>query len=268
MPGQNFDRAAGIYDATRGWPPAVAAQIGAGLYQALAPFAQPGERVRVVEAGAGTGRVLLPLAAEGAWTVGMDISAGMLGVLREKAAAANLRAAVRVVRGDASQLPFAAHIFDAAMMVHVLHLVDDWRPVLAEIERIVRPGGALAFGRDEHARGEDWLTARWAERLAEAGDTGRARGREQIVDDAVARLTARGYTVRDMILATWTVDRTPESYLRTLRERCFSATWHVPDSVLQPAIARLTDDILARYGRLDIALPQEGHFRLLLLQRP
>jgi SAM-dependent methyltransferase len=268
MPGQNFDRAAGIYDATRGWPPAVAARIGAGLYQALAPFARPGARLRVIEAGAGTGRVLLPLAAARAWTVGVDISAGMLRVLREKAAAANLRDAVRAVRGDAYQLPFPAHTFDAALMVHVLHLVDDWRPVLDEIERIVRPGGALAFGRDEHARGEDWLTTQWAARLAEAGDTGPSGAREQIVSEAVALLTARGYTVQDTVLATWTVDRTPESYLRTLRERCFSSTWSVPDAVLQQAIAKLTEDILARYGRLDISLPQEGHFRLLLLRRP
>lgn len=267
MPGQNFDRAAGIYDATRGWPPAAAAQIGAGLYQALAPFARPGQRLRVIEAGAGTGRVLLPLAAAGAWTAGVDISAGMLRVLREKAAAANLLDSVRVVRGDAYQLPFAAHTFDAALMVHVLHLVDDWRTVLDEIERVVRPGGALAFGRDEHS-GADWLDTRWAARLAEAGDTGQRSGREQIVSEAVAVLTARGYTVRDMILATWTVERTPESYLDRLRERCFSSTWEVPDSVLQRAIAGLTEDILARYGRLDIPLPQEGHFRLLLLQRP
>jgi SAM-dependent methyltransferase len=267
MPGQSFDRVATEYDATRGWPPGVAAQIGGGLYDALALFARPGQRLRVIEAGAGTGRVLLPLAGAGAWTAGVDISAGMLCLLREKAAAAQLPGAVRAVRGDAYRLPFATHTFDAGLMVHVLHLVDDWRPVLDEIERVIRPGGALAFGRDAHT-GADWLDTRWTARLAEAGDTGRAGARENIVSEAVALLTARGYTVHDTILASWMVKRTPESYLRRLRERCFSSTWNVPDAVLQPAIAGLTEDILAHYGRLDILLPQEGHFRLLLLRRP
>jgi ubiquinone/menaquinone biosynthesis C-methylase UbiE len=269
MPGQNFDRAAGIYDATRGWPPGVAAQIGAGLYQALAPFAQPGQRLRVIEAGAGTGRVLLPLAEAGAWTTGVDISAGMLGVLREKAAAANRSDAVRVVRGDASRLPFAAASFDAGLVVHVLHLVDAWPPVLAEIERIVRPGGALAFGRDEHDdQGETWLDTQWTARLAEAGWAPQERSRSAITTDAAKLLAAAGYTMREMVLATWTTERTPESYLRTLRDRCFSSTWNVPDAVLQPAVARLTEDILDYYGRLDLALPRHNQFRLILLQRP
>ena len=267
MPGQSFDRVATEYDATRGWPPGVAAQIGDGLYRALAPFSRPEQRLRVIEAGAGTGRVLLPLATAGAWTAGVDISAGMLRVLREKSAAAQLPGAVRAVRGDAYRLPFAAHTFDVGLMVHVLHLVDEWRPVLDEMARVVRPGGALAFGRDDHT-GADWLDTRWTARLAEAGDDGRARARENIVSEAVALLTARGYTMQDTILASWTVERTPESYLQRLRERCFSSTWNVPDSVFQPAIARLTDDILAHYGRLDIPVAQEGHFRLLLLQRP
>jgi SAM-dependent methyltransferase len=267
MPGQSFDRVATEYDATRGWPPGVAAQIGAGLYRALAPFARPEQRLRVIEAGAGTGRVLLPLATAGAWTAGVDISAGMLRVLCEKAAGAALPGAVRAVRGDATRVPFAAHTFDVGLMVHVLHLVDDWRPVLDEMARVVRPGGALAFGRDAHT-GADWLDTRWAARLAEAGDTGRARARENIVPEAVALLTTCGYTVQDTILARWTVERTADSYLQRLRERCFSSTWNVPDAVFQPAIARLTDDILAHYGRLDIPVRQEGHFRLLLLQRP
>jgi len=140
MPGQSFDRVATEYDATRGWPPGVAAQIGGGLYDALALFARPGQRLRVIEAGAGTGRVLLPLAGAGAWTAGVDISAGMLCLLREKAAAAQLPGAVRAVRGDAYRLPFATHTFDAGLMVHVLHLVDDWRPVFE--------GTAEAWWRD------------------------------------------------------------------------------------------------------------------------
>src|SRR5690242_7251584 len=72
--GETFDHIAPLYDATRGWPPHVASQIGAGLYALLAPAAQPGAAVRVVEVGAGTGRALAPLVAQGAWGVGLDMS--------------------------------------------------------------------------------------------------------------------------------------------------------------------------------------------------
>src|SRR3954447_5133962 len=69
-----YDHIAPIYDATRGWPPEVAAQIGAGIYDLLAPAARPGAPLRVLEVGAGTGRALAPLVAQGAWGVGLDVS--------------------------------------------------------------------------------------------------------------------------------------------------------------------------------------------------
>lgn len=50
---------------------------------------------------------------------------------------------VRVVLGDAFELPFEDASFDAVVCVRVLHHIEDPRPVIAEFGRVLRPGGVL-----------------------------------------------------------------------------------------------------------------------------
>ncbi len=50
-------------------------------------------------------------------------------------------AAVRVCAADAARLPFRAEVFDAVVGCGVLHHIPDWRAALAEIARVLRPGG-------------------------------------------------------------------------------------------------------------------------------
>ena len=51
----------------------------------------------------------------------------------------------RVLLGDAAALPFADGQFDAAVCVRVLHHFGDPAPVIAELGRVVRPGGVLVL---------------------------------------------------------------------------------------------------------------------------
>ena len=51
----------------------------------------------------------------------------------------------RVQLGDAAALPFAEGQFDAAVCVRVLHHFDDPAPLIAELGRVVRPGGVLVL---------------------------------------------------------------------------------------------------------------------------
>jgi ubiquinone/menaquinone biosynthesis C-methylase UbiE len=264
-PVRNFDRVADIYDESRGWPSDVSTQIGAGLYALLAPFAQ-GKRLRVVEVGAGTGRVLGPLAAHPVWAVGVDVSAGMLARLREKVATNGRAGSAYPVLGDVRQLPLADGQFDAGLFVHILHLVQPWQAVLAEVRRVVRPGGAFAFGLDERQPGEtDWIDERWDALIHY--DEGTHPGHISMANTAADVLTAEGYTVRQHTLAHWTYFRTPAYLLHYRRERWYSASWRLPDAVLLPAVAQLEADLLARYGRLDIPLPFTSDFHVLLAHR-
>ena len=89
----------------------------------------------VYEVGVGTGRIAVPLAGLGIRVTGIDISRQMLGRLRSKSGA------VSVVLAEASRPPFRDASFDAAVFVHILHLVPDGAATMAATLRAMRPGG-------------------------------------------------------------------------------------------------------------------------------
>ena len=122
----SFDRAAAIYDETRGGE-----RRGKLCAEALEPhFASSG---LTVEVGVGTGLVGAALQAGGRCVIGVDISVEMLRRARDR----NLA----VARADALALPFASASVDDAYSVWVLHLVADPATVLAEVMRVLSPGG-------------------------------------------------------------------------------------------------------------------------------
>lgn len=131
----NFDRAAGYYDQTRGHPPdtvAAQTQLLAGELAGAGP---------VLEIGVGTGRIAVPLAAAGVVIAGLDLSADMLAVLAAKSPR------VPAVRGSALELPVADGSVAAVIACHVLHLIPDWRTVVGEALRVLRPGGLFLAAR-------------------------------------------------------------------------------------------------------------------------
>ncbi|MFH1085881.1 MAG: methyltransferase domain-containing protein [Chloroflexota bacterium] len=114
--------------------------IGLPLMAALEGRAAP----LVLDVATGTGRV--PLAVLNrlapAWRfVGLDRSPGMLASAQR--ALADWSAQVALVRGDASALPFAEGTFDAVACLEALEFMDSWAAVVAELARVVRPGGVL-----------------------------------------------------------------------------------------------------------------------------
>jgi SAM-dependent methyltransferase len=101
----------------------------------LAP--RPGERI--LDAGCGHGAYHGALAESGASVVGLDASPGMLREAIESAEADGRD--VAVAAGSLESLPFAAARFEGAMANHVLYHVSDRARALAELARVLRPGG-------------------------------------------------------------------------------------------------------------------------------
>lgn len=139
---KSFDRVAHLYDATRVVPAHVLWET-ARLLIADAGL-RPG--IPFLDAGVGTGRFARPLAAAGAQVVGADVSAKMLARLRPTAPS------VKLVRADLRHLPFADRVFGGVLMVHVLHLIADWKRVVAEIRRVLRPGAGFYLGYEIRQR--------------------------------------------------------------------------------------------------------------------
>ena len=113
----------------------------------------------VLEIGAGTG-LNVPHYRRARRVVALEPDGAYGRRLRERAAAAGLP--VEVVVGRAESLPFPDESFDHAVTSIALCSVDDLDVALAEIRRVLRPGGSFVFL--EHVRG-DGHVGRWQDRL-------------------------------------------------------------------------------------------------------
>jgi 2-polyprenyl-6-hydroxyphenyl methylase / 3-demethylubiquinone-9 3-methyltransferase len=96
----------------------------------------------VLDAGCGGGLVARELAAAGATVVGLDRSLGSLGVARRAVEAAG---AFHPAQGRLERLPFTDGAFDAVVAADVLEHVPDLPAAVAELSRVLAPGGRFAF---------------------------------------------------------------------------------------------------------------------------
>ena len=93
----------------------------------------------IIDLGCGVGHDLIRLAGAGARPIGVDSSVEMLARCRERCGSS-----VPLTRADGAQLPFARGSLDGCRMERVLQHVDAPEAVVAELARVLRPGGFLA----------------------------------------------------------------------------------------------------------------------------
>ncbi|MFD0683134.1 class I SAM-dependent methyltransferase [Actinomadura fibrosa] len=99
---------------------------------------------RILDAGCGAGPLAAALRERGAAVTGIDASAGMLQLARRR-----LGDGVPLHVADLNDpLPFDDGAFDDVVASLVLHYLEDWGPALAEIRRVLRPGGRLIASVD------------------------------------------------------------------------------------------------------------------------
>lgn len=116
----------------------------------------------VLELGVGSGLNLAFYDARNVHRVtGIDPSEPLLE--RAAARAGETHIPVELVHGKAEQLPFPDRSFDSVVMTYTLCSVDDPMRVLAELRRVLRPGGELIFV--EHGLASDTRTQRWQRRV-------------------------------------------------------------------------------------------------------
>ncbi|MEO7272398.1 MAG: class I SAM-dependent methyltransferase, partial [Vicinamibacterales bacterium] len=112
-------------------------QLIAGSQEAvIARFLEPITGRTILDVGTGTGRAAIALARRGAVVTGVDASHEMLAVARTRAA--DQRAEVTFLHGDAHGLDFPDHSFDAVVCLRVLMHTPDWRQSLGELCRVAR----------------------------------------------------------------------------------------------------------------------------------
>jgi SAM-dependent methyltransferase len=249
MPGVNFDRAAAFYDATRALPDGVAERVRDAIVDRVGARAG----TTFLEVGVGTGRIALPFVCAGHRYCGVDLSAAMLGALREKLIADPKRP--ELACADAMALPFRPGVFDVVLLIHVIHLVDDHLETLAEVRRVLRPNGRVIVSANEYAAqerrdaeggrtptGARLVTRRWNAILTELGvDRGRRSRGQWLSDEALtADLERLGASVERVVLARYEDrPRTARQVAAAHRDRIFSSDWANPDDVHAEASRRL-----------------------------
>lgn len=114
-----------------------------GFYErpAMLDLAGDVDGLRVLDAGCGSGPLTAALQAGGASVVGVDSSAEMVELARQRLGG---HADVRVA-DLAEPLPFEGGDFDLVVASLVLHYLRDWGPPLAELRRTLRPGGRVVL---------------------------------------------------------------------------------------------------------------------------
>jgi ubiquinone/menaquinone biosynthesis methyltransferase len=108
----------------------------------------PGQRV--LDLATGTGDLALAAASRGASVVGLDLAPRMIRLARAKPGAGR----IRFVVGDMTSLPFPPASVDVVTTGYGLRNVPDLERALAEIARVLRPGGrflSLDFEKPAHA---------------------------------------------------------------------------------------------------------------------
>ncbi len=138
-----FDRIAPVYDAMN-------RVMTVGLDRSwrrltVEAVVQPGDRV--LDACCGTGDLALAAEREGGIVTGLDFSPKMLARARRKSET------VSWIEGDLLALPFEDGAFDAATVGFGVRNVADLDAALAELSRVLRPGGRLAILEITQARG-------------------------------------------------------------------------------------------------------------------
>ncbi|WP_371614212.1 class I SAM-dependent methyltransferase [Streptomyces sp. NBC_00454] len=99
---------------------------------------------QVLDAGCGSGPLSAALRDRGAVVTGIDASARMLALARRR-----LGDDVALYAVDLNDpLPFDDDAFDDVVASLVLHYLEDWGPALAELRRVIRPGGRLIASVD------------------------------------------------------------------------------------------------------------------------
>ncbi len=238
-----FDRAVEYYDRTRALPGKAHQQVIDVVAAELTG------RGLVLEIGVGTGRIGLDLVGAGVPLVGLDLSLPMLQRLVERAAG---DVVLPVLQGDATTLPFPDGAFGAAVASHVFHLVPDYPGALAELVRVVRPGGPLLVSRGSPPRPlGDLVEVAWGV-IGGAVLPGAATIEE--VDAAASDL---GLPVRQLEQVVARGRRRPQDVIGMAERRQWGWSWELSDEQVAAMVEAMTRVAVERWGSVDVLVDDE-----------
>lgn len=253
MHNTNFDANASQFDHHRALPEGVPEAIRREVWAALK--AQAG--ARVLDLGAGTGRIGKAFVAASDPYIAVDLS---LEMLRQFQGALAEGQTPGLVQAEGGQLPFASHTFAIVMLMQVLSGAEDWQGLLNEALRVLRLGGTVVTG---HAvMPEDGVDQRMKQRfnevLRELGVEPPPGGRQR--HEALDWLEGLAIRRTGSVAASWITSRTPRQFLA--RHRTGARFSGLPAEIRDAAMDRLSEWATTAFGSLDAVFPEQHSFEL------
>ncbi|MFX1362507.1 MAG: class I SAM-dependent methyltransferase [Promethearchaeota archaeon] len=223
----SFDRVAKIYDKTRGLPIQVMRQLIEELIHEVS------DRKTILDVGVGTGRFSKPLKDIGLNVVGIDIAEKMI------------RKAIKIgvdklVLGDALFLPFRDSCFDAAISIHLLHLIREWKEALQEICRVTK-GTMLSMDY----RFKNPIRVAYNQLLESHGYEPRRIGKGEWELKYLIKPS------KSLLVASFDIDA--NETLDYLAQRVYSSQWEIPEEINDKIVIELKKRFT------DKLIPQELH---------
>lgn len=99
--------------------------------------------IRLLDIGCGGGVLAEEFARLGCQVTGIDVAAASLSVAREHARTERL--SITYQAGSATQIPFDGSNFEVVSCCDVLEHIPDWKQVITEVGRVLKPGGLFLF---------------------------------------------------------------------------------------------------------------------------
>ena len=168
---------------------------------------------RILDAGCGSGPLAAELVARGADVTGFDGSPAMIDLARRR-----LGGTVPLTVHDlAEPLPYEDESFDVVVASLVLHYLEDWDAPLAEIRRVLRPGGRLVasvnhpFAQVLNAPDDDYFVTRlYSEDIELNGQTTELTFWHRPLREVVRAVTGAGLDLRVLDEPGPSTDTPPE----------------------------------------------------------
>ena len=245
-----FDAVASSFDRFRALPSGVPEAIRSAIFAATGI----GLPARVLDLGAGTGRIGKAFVTAGDSYAGIDTSFAML---REFQA---LSPEGFLAQANGSRLPFADGAFDLVLLMHVLSGTHDWQEIVKECRRVARIGGAVVVGHTLRSEsGIDKQLKRKLRSILEAMGVVLHRPGESR-NEALAWLESNSTRCIHAQAASWSVRPSAREFLS--RHRSGARFAALPAAVQEIAIGKLAEWAVEVFGSLDATFDEQHSFEL------
>lgn len=253
-----YSKIADIYDQTRWLTEDIAEEIA----DFILSLVKATPETTFLEPGIGTGLNVLPLVKRGYSVSGVDVSAEMLNQLCQKLS--EIPPNLKLIHGDASQLPFPDSSYDVVLTVHMLHAVSNLETFLDEVDRVLKPKGFYLNAQwvtpparlefEQHFR-----TILSQYEVPEPAQKSRKANNGINVEDY---LRDKGYKCNYLVAKEWTVSNQVQELLGFYRSRAYGLCWRIPDEDFYNAIGEFEEFCQEHYGSLEMELSSQARFEI------